>query len=161
VNSHRLDPYKNFKFQVRFSPSATVVAGISKMSAIKKTTETIEWREAGDASLVRKMPGKHKCEAVTLEAGLTHDRTFLEWTNMVNSPDGDASNSLLNYRREVSIDVLNMQGRPVMTITLHRAWPSEFQALPEMDANANAVAIQTLKLEYEGFTLEDKEPQET
>jgi phage tail-like protein len=160
VNSHRQDPYKNFKFRVRFGQSAPV-AGLSKMSAIKRTTETIEWREAGDSSLVRKMPGRHKCEGVTFEAGLTHDRAFMEWTNMVNNPGGDAGNSLLNYRREVMIDVLNMQGNRVMTITLHRAWPAEFQALPEMDANANAVAIQTLKLEYEGFTLEDAEQPET
>jgi phage tail-like protein len=161
VNSHRQDPYKNFKFRVRFSTSPDPVAGLSKMSPIKKTTEAIEWREADGSSLVRKMPGRTKCEAVTLEAGLTHDRAFLEWAEKVNSPQGDASSSLKDYRREVIIEVLNMQGTKVMSFTLHRAWPAEFQALPEMDANANAVAIQTLKLEYEGFTLEDSEPQET
>jgi len=161
VNSHRQDPYKNFKFRVRFSTSPEPVAGLSKMSAIKKTTEAIEWREAGGPSLVRKMPGKTKHEPVTLEAGLTHDKAFIEWAEKINSPLGDAAMSLKDYRREVIVEVLNMQGYPVMTFTLHRAWPSEFQALPEMDGNGNAVAIQTLKLEYEGFTLEDREPSET
>jgi len=161
VNSHRQDPYKNFKFRVRFSTSPEPVAGLSKMSAIKKTTETIEWREAGGPSLVRKMPGKTKSEPVTLEAGLTHDRAFIEWAEKVNSPLGDAAMSLKDYRREVIVEVLNLLGIPVMTFTLHRAWPSEFQALPEMDGNANAVAIQTLKLEYEGFTFEDRELPET
>jgi phage tail-like protein len=161
VNSHRQDPYKNFKFLVRFSTSPDPVAGLSKMSAIKKTTETVEWREAGGPSVIRKMPGRTKFEPVTLEAGLTHDKAFLDWAEKVNSPLGDGAMSLKDYRREVSVEVLNMQGKKVMTFTLHRAWPSEFQALPEMDGNANAVAIQTLKLEYEGFTLDDSEPQET
>lgn len=159
VNTHRQDPYKNFKFRVRFGNE--VVAGISKMSAIKKTTEAVEWREAGGPSVVRKMPGRTKFEPVTLEAGLTHDKAFIQWAELVNSPLGDAATSLKGYRREVVIEVLNMQGKPALVFTLHRAWPSEFQALPEMDGNANAVAIQSLKFEYEGFTLEDVEPTET
>lgn len=161
VNPHREDPYPNFKYRVYFSPSAVPVAAVSKMSAVKKTTEAIEWREAGGPSVVRKLPGRTKFEPVTLERGVTHDRTFLDWAQQVNHPLGDAATSPLNYRREVIIEVLNMQGNPAIEIVLHRAWPSEFQALPEMDANANAVAIQTLKLEYEGFTVIDVETPET
>ena len=161
VNAHRQDPYKNFKFRVYFTPSSIPVAALSKMSAIKKTTEAIEWREAGSASVVRKMPGRTKFEAITLEGGITHDKTFLDWAQQVNNPLGDAATSPLNYRREVIVEVLNMQGNAALEFTLHRAWPSEFQALPEMDANANAVAIQSLKLEYEGFTLRDVETPET
>jgi phage tail-like protein len=161
VNPHRQDPYKNFKFRLYFSPSSIPVAAVSKMSAVKKTTEAIEWREAGGPSVVRKMPGRTKFEPITLEAGVTQDSTFLDWAQQVNSPLGDAANSPLQYRREVIVEVLNMQGNPVIEFTLHRAWPSEFQALPEMDANANAVAIQTLKLEYEGFTLRSVETPES
>jgi phage tail-like protein len=153
VNSHRKDPYKNFKFRVLWDNQA--VAGLSKMSAVKRMTEVIEWREAGGPTLITKMPGRTKCEPVTLEAGLTHDRQFLNWANQVNNPDGNAATSLVNYRKEVTIQVLNMQGTQVMAIKLSRAWVSEFQMLPEMDANANAVAIQTLKLEYEGFAIDD------
>ncbi len=161
VNPHRIDPYKNFKFRIFFTPSSTPVAAVSKMSAVKKTTEAIEWREAGGPSVVRKMPGRTKFEPVTLEAGITHDKTFLDWAQQVNHPLGDAATSPLNFRREVIVEVLNMQGNPALQFTLHRAWPSEFQALPELDANANAIAIQTLKLEYEGFTVVDIETPET
>ena len=100
---------------------------------------------------------------ITLEAGLTHDKQFLEWANQMNNPQGDGAMSLREYRKEVTVEVLNMQGVKVMAFTLSRAWPSEFQALPEMDANANAVAIQMLKLEYEGFALDESvvEPTET
>jgi phage tail-like protein len=131
------------------------------MSVIKKTTEAIEWREAGGPSVVRKMPGRTKFEPVTLEAGVTHDKTFLDWAQQVNHPLGDAATSPLNFRREVIVEVLNMQGNPALQFTLHRAWPSEFQALPELDANANAIAIQILKLEYEGFSVVDIETPET
>jgi phage tail-like protein len=160
VNTHRLDPYKNFKFVVRWE--GTPVAGLSKMSAIKRSTEVIEWREAGGPSVVRKLPGRTKFEPVTLESGLTHDTKLIEWADQVNNPLGDAAMSLKNYRKDVIVEVNNLQGTKVMAFKLHRAWVAEFQALPEMDANANAVAIQTLKFEYEGFTVDPTpEPSET
>ena len=161
VNTHRLDPYKNFKFRVLWE--TTPVAGLSKMSAIKRSTEVIEWREAGGPSIVRKLPGRTKFEPVTLESGLSHDTKLIAWADQVNNPLGDAAMSLKNYRKDVTVEVHNMQGTPVMAFTLLRAWVAEFQALPEMDANANAVAIQTLKFEYEGFKVEatPAEPAET
>ena len=149
VNTHRLDPYKNFKFRVKWDNQ--YVAGLSKMSAIKRTTETIEWREAGGPSVIRKMPGRTKFEPVTFEVGLTHDRQLMEWAELVNSPQGDAKMSLKNYRKEVTVEVMNLQATPAMAFILHRAWVSEFQALPDLDANANAVAIEHLKLEHEGW----------
>ncbi|MGF1648484.1 MAG: phage tail protein [Kineosporiaceae bacterium] len=161
VNTHRLDPYKNFKFRVKWDNQ--YVAGLSKMSAVKRSTEAIEWREAGGPSIIRKLPGRTKFEPISLESGLTHDDQFLAWADLVSNPEGDAAMSLLNYRKEITVEVLNLQATAVMAFTLHRAWVSEFQALPEMDANANAVAIQMVKFEYEGFTLsrDTTEPTET
>lgn len=153
VNTHRIDPYKNFKFRVLWDNEP--VAGLSKMSALKRMTEVIEWREAGGPSIVRKLPGRTKFEPITLEAGVTHDPKFMAWADQVNNPQGDAAMSLLNYRKEVVVEVLNLQGTPALSFKLQRAWVSEFQALPEMDANANAVAIQTLKLEFEGFQIDE------
>jgi phage tail-like protein len=161
VNAHRIDPYKNFRFRVTWD--GRTVAALSKMSAVKKMTEAIEWRAAADGGIVRKLPGRTKFEPITFEAGLTHDRQFLDWANQVNNPAGEAANSLLQYRKTVRVEVLNMQGNPAMAFNLIRAWASEFQALPELDANANAVAIQSLKIEYENFVLDDAvtEPAET
>lgn len=149
VNSHRIDPYKNFKFQVVWDNEP--VAGLSKMSALKRTTEVIEWRSAGDSSIVRKLAGRTKFEPIMLEAGLSHDQKFMEWADRVNHPQGDAATSLVNYRQDIVLNVLNLQGTVALSFKLSRCWVSEFQALPEMDANANAVAIQTLKFEFEGF----------
>jgi phage tail-like protein len=161
VNTHRLDPYMNFKFRVKWDNQ--FVAGLTKMSALKVTSEVTEYREAGGPNTVRKLPGKPKYEAVTLERGLTHDQQFIAWAEQVVSPRGDAAISLKNYRKEVTIEVLNLQATPVMAFILHRAWVSELQLLPEMDVNAQAVAIQTLKFEHEGWTVDPAvtEPAET
>jgi phage tail-like protein len=150
VNSHRSDPYRNFKFRVILD--GRPVAGLSKMGALKKSTEVIEWREAGDPSIVRKLPGRTKFEPIMLEAGITHDTTFEEWANQVNNLEGPAAMSLAKYRKDLFIEMLNLQGTPVLRFRVRRAWVSEYQATPEMDANANAVAITSIKIEHEGFS---------
>jgi phage tail-like protein len=161
VNTHRFDPYRNFKFKVKIDNQ--YVAGLSKCSALKRTTEVTEWREGGDPSTSRQLPGKTKYDAVTLEAGLTHDPTFENWANLVHNFQGDAAMSLRNFRKDIIIDVYNEAGQKVHSYKLFRAWVSEFQALPELDASANAVAIQTIKLENEGWERDASvtEPVET
>jgi phage tail-like protein len=161
VNTHRFDPYRNFKFRVKVDNQ--YVAGLSKCSALKRTTEVTEWREAGDPSTSRQLPGKTKYEAVTLEAGVTHDPTFENWANLVHNFQGDAAMSLRNFRKDIIIDMYNEAGQKVHSYKLFRAWVSEYQALPELDASANAVAIQTIKLENEGWERDEAvtEPAET
>lgn len=153
ANAHRYDPYRTFKFQVVID--GQTVAGLSKMSALKKSTDPVDWRTAGDPSHVRKLPGGTKYEPITLEAGLTHDPQFMNLANRVNNIDGDAAMSLLNFRANVIINVLNLQGTVAISYKVFRAWVSEFQALPDFDANSmNTVGIQTLKLEHEGWQLD-------
>ena len=161
VNTHRFDPYRTFKFRVRWD--GAVVAGLSKCSALKKSTEVVDWREAGDPSHGRKLPGKTSYEPVTLEKGLTHDLAFESWANLVNNVTGDAAMSLRNFRKEITIDVCNLQGTVVMSYLLHRAWVSEYTALPELDASGKAVAIQTIVLQNEGWERDASvtEPAET
>ena len=149
VNAHRFDPYRNFKFKVKID--GQYVAGLNKCSALRKTTEMTEWREGGDPSLSRKLPGKTSYEAITLEQGVTHDDTFEKWANMVNNFQGDAAMSLKGFRKDLTIEVHNLQGKRVMAYTVHRCWVSDYQALPELDASGNAVMIRTIKLENEGW----------
>jgi phage tail-like protein len=139
------------------------VAGLSKCGALKKTTEVTDWREGGDPSASRKLPGKTSYEAVTLEAGLTHDTTFEAWANLVNNYQGDAAMSLKNFRKDITIDVFNLGGQKILSYNVYRCWVSEFQALAELDAAGNAVMIQTLKLENEGWERDTAvtEPTET
>ena len=152
VNAARFDPYKNFKFRVKWD--GRYVAGISKVSALRRTTEVVEHREGGDPSTSRKSPGRSTYEAITLERGVTHDIDFEQWANKVwNFGAGGGSEvSLADFRKDVILDVFNEAGQKVLSYQIFRCWVSEFQSLPEMDANANAVAIQTLKLENEGWT---------
>ncbi len=151
VNAQRFDPYKNFKFRVKWD--GRYVAGISKVSALKRSTDMVEHREGGDPSTTRKSPGRTKFEAITLERGVTHDTEFEKWANRIwNFGSGlGAEVSLANFRKDLIIEVYNEAGQLALAYKVFRCWVSEYQALPELDANANAVAIQTLKLEHEGF----------
>lgn len=151
TNAHRHDPYRTFKFQLLMG--GQTVAGLSKMGALKKTTEVVDWRTAGDPSHVRKLPGGTSYEAITLEQGLTHDPVFEEWANLVNNIEGDAGMSLLAFRRDLVLNVLNLQGAVAVSYKILRAWVSEFQALPDFDANSmNTIGIQTLSIQHEGWT---------
>jgi len=150
VNAHRHDPYRTFKFQVVID--GKVVAAMRKMTALKRRTEPIKWRSAGDPSHERIMPGGTSYEPVTLEQGLTHDPIFEDWANLVNSFDGDAAISLAKYRKDIIVNVLNLQGVAAIRYQLFRCWVSEYQALPDLDAGAmNAVGIQHIVLQHEGW----------
>lgn len=151
VNAQRFDPYKNYKFRVKWD--GVYVAGISKVGALKRTTEVVKHRVGGDPSNSRKSPGQSDYEAITLERGVTHDPEFEKWANKVwNFGSGLGSEvSLKDFRKDLIIDMYNEAGQLVIAYKVFRCWVSEFQATPELDASANAVAIQTLKLENEGW----------
>jgi phage tail-like protein len=163
VNPSRFDPYKNFKFRVKWD--GRYVAGVSKVSALKRTTEVVKHRDGGDPSSSRKSPGRTEFEAVTLERGVTHDPEFEAWAQKVwdLGAGAGAEVSLADFRKDVIVELLNEAGQVVQSYRLFRCWVSEFQSLPDLDANANAVAIQHLKLENEGWerdaaVIEPSEP---
>ena len=164
VNPQRFDPYKNFKFRVFWVGNTTPVAGVSKVSSLKRTTEVVKHREGGDPSSSRKSPGRTEYEAITLERGVTHDPEFEQWANKVwNFGTGlGAEVSLKDFRKDIIIELYNEAGQPVIRYKVFRCWVSEFQSLPDLDANANAVAIQHIKLENEGWErdIELVEPNE-
>jgi len=151
VNAQRFDPYKNFKFRVKWD--GRYVAGISKVGSLKRTTEVVKHREGGDPSSTRKSPGRTEYEAITLERGVTHDKDFEQWANKVwNFGSGlGAEVSLKDFRKDILLDVYNEAGQVVLTYKIYRCWVSDFQAQADLDANANAVLIQNIKLENEGW----------
>ena len=151
VNPQRFDPYKNFKFRVKWD--GRYVAGISKVSALKRSTEVVEHREGGDPSSTRKSPGRNKFDPITLERGVTHDTEFEKWANKVwNFGSGlGAEVSLKDFRKDLIIEMYNEAGQLAIAYKVYRCWVSEYQSLPDLDANANAVAIQHIKLENEGI----------
>jgi phage tail-like protein len=151
VNTARYSPYAAFNFLVYFGTSTTAVAGVSKISAIKRTTAPIEYREGGNP-IVLKSPSRTIYDAITLERGVTHDTDFQDWANMVQRLDkGAPIRSLKQLRREIRIDMLNEAGQPVIRYFVHRCWVSEYQALPDLDAGSTAVALEHIKLENEGW----------
>jgi phage tail-like protein len=162
VNAKRFDPYKNFKFRVKWE--GKYVAGVSKVTGLKRTTEVVKHREGGDPSSSRKSPGRTEYEAITLERGVTHDTEFEAWANKVwNYGSGLGKEvSLKDFRKDIILEVYNEAGQTVISYKIYRCWVSEFQAMPDLDANANAVAIQHIKLENEGWERDQevKEPSE-
>lgn len=151
VNTNRFDPYKNFKFRVKWD--GQYVAGVSKVGGLKRTTEVVKHREGGDPSSTRKSPGRTEYEAITLERGVTHDVEFERWANKVWNFQGGSGTevSLKDFRKDLIIEVYNEADQKVLAYNVYRCWVSEYQALPDLDANANAVAIQHIKLENEGW----------
>ncbi|MBA2954119.1 phage tail protein [Nocardioides sp. MAH-18] len=163
VNAQRLDPYKNFKFRVKWDDR--YVAGVSKVSLLKRTTEVVKHRSGGDPSTSFKSPGRTEYDAITLEAGVTQDLEFVKWANKVwNFGSGLGGEvSLADFRKDIIVELLNEAGQVALSYAVFRCWVSEYQALPDLDANANAVAISKLKLENEGWerdyaVLEPGEP---
>jgi phage tail-like protein len=158
--AHRFDPYKNFKFRVKWD--GEFVAGVSKVGGLKRTTEVVKHRDGGDPSSSHKSPGRTEYEAITLERGVTHDKRFEQWANKVwNYGSGlGAEVSLKDFRKDViTIEMYNEAGQLAVSYKVFRCWVSEFTALPDLDANANAVAIQSIKLENEGWERDYEVPE--
>jgi phage tail-like protein len=161
VNSYRHDPYKTSRYRVKWD--GRYVAGMTKCSSLKRTTEVIKQRESNDPSTARHMPGAVSFESITLERGVTHDPEFEAWANLVYNVGAAGAISLKNFRKDIIIELLNENGAVAKAYKVYRCWVSEYQALPELDANGNAVAIEMIKLENEGWERDDavSEPTET
>jgi phage tail-like protein len=155
VNPKRFDPYKNFKFRVKWD--GKYVAGVSKVSTLKRTTEVVKHREGGDPSITRKSPGRSDFDAITLERGVTHDLEFETWANKVwNLGAGLGSEvSLADFRKDIILDIFNEAGQKAISYKIFRCWVSEYQATADLDANANVVLIQHIKLENEGWERDE------
>src|SRR5689334_10114721 len=151
--TNRFDPFRNFRFKVKWD--GQYVAGLTKMGALKRTTEMVEFREAGENITSRKLPGKTTYQAVSLEAGLTYDTAFHDWANLVNDFASHSITSLGEFRKNIIVDVFNEAGVKALSYNLYRCWVSEYQALPALDASANVVAITTIKLAYEWFERDE------
>jgi phage tail-like protein len=162
VNPSRVDPYKTFKFRVKWD--GKVVAGVSKISSLRRATEVVEHREGSDPSAVRKSPGRTTFDPITLERGVTHDPAFEDWANLVWRRGGGGNEvTLSSFRKDIVIELMNEAGQVVIAYKVYRCWVSEFVALSDLDANNAAVAFQHIKLENEGWerdtsVVEPKEP---
>lgn len=165
VNPTRIDPYANFKFRLVWDDDGVLgpIAGVSKVSGLKRTTEVVSHRDGGDLSTKRHSPGVSSFEPITIERGITHDPAFERWATKVYAPTGEGDISLKNFRKDIIIDLYNLQGVKVRSWQVFRCWVSEFIAVPELDANANAIAFETIVLQNEGFVrdIAVEEPLET
>ena len=154
ANTHRHDPYRNFKFQILID--GRPVAGLTRVSALHKKTEVITYRTGGDPTHSRKVPGRTEYMPITLEQGVSHDPVFEQWANSVNNLDGDAGMSLVNFRKDIVLNLLNLQGSVAKSYWLRRCWVSEYSALPDLESNqSTAVAIEKIVIVTEGWDRDE------
>lgn len=161
VNIHRFDPYKNFKFRVKWD--GRVVADVSRISTLRRRTEAVVHREGADPSRSRIAPGATTFDPIELERGVTHDPEFEKWANLVHTLQGDAAMSLKDYRKDIIIELLNQQGTVVKAYKVYRCWVSEYEPLSELTANGNGVVLERIVLQNEGWErdVDVTEPAET
>jgi len=159
-NAHRYDPYKAYKFRVLWDGKP--VLGVSKVGQLRRTTTVVPHRSGGANGTDTKSPGRTTYEVLTLERGITHDPEFEKWANLVHPYAGDVAMDLVNYKKELTLEVMNEKGHVAFRYFLHACWVSEFDAIPALDANSNSVAVETIKIEMEGWErdLDTKEPDE-
>jgi phage tail-like protein len=160
-NAKRVDPYKNFKFRILWDDKP--VMGVSKVGSLKRTTEVVKHRDGGDNSTDHKSPGRTSYDAISVERGITHDPEFEAWANKVHPYSGDTAMDLAAYKKNLTLEMMNEKGHVVYRYFLYDCWVSEYTAIPELNANANAVAIESLKIELEGWDRDKdtKEPTES
>jgi phage tail-like protein len=159
-NANRVDPYKNFKFRILWD--GKTVMGVSKIGTLKRTTEVVKHRDGGDNSTDHKSPGRTSYDAISVERGITHDPEFEAWANKVHPYSGDTAMDLAAYKKNLTLEMMDEKGHVVYRYFLYDCWVSEYTAIPELNANANAVAIESLKIELEGWDRDKdtKEPNE-
>ncbi|MEO6801239.1 MAG: phage tail protein [Rhodanobacter sp.] len=161
VNTNRFDPYKNFKFRLKWD--GRYVAGISRVSALKRTSDVVVHREGGEPSSLRTSPGITRFEPITIERGVTHDLEFEKWANKVwNLGAGSGSEvSLRDFRKDLVLELYNEAGQLALAYRVYRCWPSEIEVLPDLDANSSTVAIQKMVLQNEGWERDYDVPEPT
>ncbi len=157
VNPHRHDPYKNFKFRVKWDGNS--VAGVSRVSGLRRSTEVVEYREGGVPDSSRLSPGRTNYEPITLERGITHDRAFEDWANQVWRPG--AGGALASFRKDIIIEVCDEAGQLILAYKVHRCWVSKYQALPPLAADGNPTLIESITLEHEGWERDTSAPKPT
>lgn len=148
-NAHRMDPYKTYKFRIIMD--GREVAGVMKAGPLKRTTQVVAHRSGGENSSDHKSPGRTSYDGLTLERGITHDTAFEAWANKVHPYAGDVAMDLVGYKKDLTLEVMNEKGHVALRYFLHDCWVSDFTAVPGLDAMANAIAIESIKIELNGW----------
>jgi len=151
VSSRRIDPYKNYSIRLKWKVGDKwrTVLGASKVSGLKRTTEVVKQRSGGENNRDHKTPTRTSYEGITLEQAITTDTEFEKWINTVY-PLEDIEKNLAHSRRNLRLEVWNEQQKLVLRYRLYGCWVSKYD-IPEIDANANAIAIESIKIETEGW----------
>jgi phage tail-like protein len=135
ANSTRHDPFKNFNFLVEIE--GITQAGFSECSGLRSEVDVIEYREGGELSSVRKLPGRVKVGDITLKRGVTTSNELQEWFQTILNG--------VTTRKNGVIVLLDDQRQPAVRWNFFNAFPRKWEG-PSLDAKGTDVAIETLTL---------------
>lgn len=139
--AERKDPYRNFNFVVEID--GIQQAGFTDCSGFGASTDPIEYREGGENTTVRKMPGVTKYPNIILKWGITDSRELYEWyRDVVKGKVERRTGSIVLY----DIDGISEKVRWDFV----NAWPTKWDG-PDFSAKGNDIAIETLELAHEGI----------
>lgn len=155
ARASQFDPYRKFKFRIKFNNQP--VAGLTKCSALTVSVESKEFRSGDMDSFKHKLPGMVSFEPITLEQGVTADKTFEAWatamSNYLANQGADAEKTPDDFRKDVDIEVYNLDNQMVKAYRVFQCWVSKYTAVPDLDAMSGDFMIQTLVLENEGIKV--------
>lgn len=151
----QFDPFRKFKFRIKIANQ--VVAALTKCSALTVSVESKEFRAGDMDSFKQKLPGLVSFEPITLEQGVTNDKTFEAWAtamaNYLGNKGADSQKTPDNFRKEIDIEIYNLNNQKVKAYRVYQCWVSKYTAVPDLDASSGDVMIQTLVLENEGIQV--------
>jgi phage tail-like protein len=151
----KFDPFRKCKFRIKID--GAVVAGLTKCSALTISVENHDFRAGDHDGFKQKLPGLVSFQPITLEQGVTNDKTFEKWatvmSNYVGNKGTDAEKKPDEFRKDIDILVYNLNNEQVKAYRVYNCWVSKYTALPDLDANSSDVMIQTLELQNEGIQV--------
>lgn len=151
------DPFRNFMFIIKFD--GVEVAACRKMSGLEASVNVVEFR-AGNAKYMHmeRSPGRIEYQTVTFESGKTHDEHFEKWANeLITTEKRTLRSPPPNFRRNITVEVRDIDGQPALSYILYNAWVTSWTALSELAGEGNDTIIETIEVTHEGF---DRQPVE-
>jgi phage tail-like protein len=148
-NTHRLDPYKNFKLRVTWDGSS--VPGVDRASPLGWQADVTEYRDGADPDTVHHLPGRIHYEAIALEREVTRDTAFEQWADQVRRLSPGAGQTGASYRKNIRVEVLDAAGRVVLAYDAYQCWPSGYRVLAGLDAAGRGRVTEELTLSCEGW----------
>jgi len=145
------DPGRNFRFRVKWNDR--YAAGFADASPLPVDLKSPRRRESGGPPPAIGPEGQGTPFFINLDRGLAFDLSFEQWISMVRcyGPATGKGSLLVEYKRPLTIEMSDEDGKVVRTYHLSRCWVTEYTAFPKPDALSTEIAIEHLRLGFDAW----------